>query len=435
MHDTAINQVMNRAMNRMNSILSQRTSIPSPPIPRTRSHPTTPQCSTTPPSPSPSPLPSTFRRLIARRTGQSFTAVAEIEQTPMLQPGEGQVLIKVAYAGVNGGCETFRCQGAFAFARNKTLPSYPLGAEGTGVIVQLGPGVGTQQQPLHVGQHVTFIGGGFAEYVVANAALCWPVTVATPEAAALTISGTVACAALKYVAHAKEGDTVLVTAAGGATGSFAVQVAALAGCRVIAVCGSEAKEAKLRQQLLSTLSMNNNNNNMHRVINYRKEDVEEVLKQLGPVDVAYEGVGGGLQAIAWNALRPRGGRLLSVGYISEYPHVGEEEQRRQHELKGRTLALGSGIGPPLPPSSDLFWGGQTEVEEGGGGRTAWGKVWPERREDTLAAKREVFALHDAGELSAWVDAQRVFDRGVESVVEAVEWMLTGQAVGKVVVKF
>lgn len=78
------------------------------------------------------------------------------------------------------------------FARNRTLPWFALGAEGAGEVVSLGPGVAG----LAVGQPVTFVGGAFAEYVVARAALCWPVAAATPEAVALTISGTVAATAL-----------------------------------------------------------------------------------------------------------------------------------------------------------------------------------------------------------------------------------------------
>ena len=68
----------------------------------------------------------------------------------------------------------------------------------------------------------------------------------------------------------KRGDTVLVTAAAGGTGQFAVQLAAAAGCTVIATCGSAAKAALLRR-LGAT-----------RVINYREERVKDVLKREYP---------------------------------------------------------------------------------------------------------------------------------------------------------
>ncbi len=52
-----------------------------------------------------------------------------------------QVLVRIAYAGINGGCETFRTRGEYAFSGNSRLSgSFPLGAEGAGVVAALGPG-------------------------------------------------------------------------------------------------------------------------------------------------------------------------------------------------------------------------------------------------------------------------------------------------------
>ena len=54
----------------------------------------------------------------------------------------GQVLIQVAYAGVNGGCETFRARGEYWFATNRdALAGFPLGAEGVGLVARVGKGV------------------------------------------------------------------------------------------------------------------------------------------------------------------------------------------------------------------------------------------------------------------------------------------------------
>jgi NADPH:quinone reductase-like Zn-dependent oxidoreductase len=355
--------------------------------------------------------PSTFKRLIARRTGTSFADVAEIEIVPMLVPKEGEVLVKVAYAGINGGCETFRARGEHAFSGNRTAQFFTLGAEGAGTVVSIGAGVSS----IHPGQYVTFIGGAFSEYVVAKAALCWPVHAPTPEAVALTISGTVANAALKYVGNMKTGDTVLVTAAAGATGSFAVQLAQAAGCAVIATCGNEKKAERLRAL------------GLERVINYRVEDVDSVLKKenyTGNIDIAYEGVGGGLQATAWQALCRPGGRLLSLGYISEYPHVDSTTRQQKEQEQQR--------GSDLPPSAELFWSGK--FHQSPDGRVAYGKVWPTDRSDTLKAKEELFDMYyTGGKIDAWVDQERKFST-LEAVPEAVDYMLSGRACGKVVVQ-
>jgi hypothetical protein len=67
------------------------------------------------------------------------------------------------------------------------------------------------------------------------------VPAATPEAVACTISGVTAAASLAATARVQAGDVVLVTAAAGGTGHFAVQVAAAAGAHVVATCGGGAR--------------------------------------------------------------------------------------------------------------------------------------------------------------------------------------------------
>ena len=75
-----------------------------------------------------SPLPATFRRLVAPRTGGSLREVASVLELPLPTPGPGEVLLRVRYAGVNGGCETFRARGEHWFAGNakKSGASGPL---------------------------------------------------------------------------------------------------------------------------------------------------------------------------------------------------------------------------------------------------------------------------------------------------------------------
>ena len=87
--------------------------------------------------------------------------------------------------------------------------------------------------------------------------------------------------------------------------------------------------------------------------------------------------------------------------------------------------------PLLPPSDQLFWGGQTV--ELPGGRTVYGNVWPRERADTLRCKRQLFELYEEGRLEVWVDGSSTQFRGLEQVADAVDYMLTGRALGKVVV--
>lgn len=167
-----------------------------------------------------------------------------------------QVLIRMSYAGINGGCETFRVRGEHAFAANKAKDTYALGAEGSGIVAAVGAGVTS----LAVGQAVACnSAAAFAEYGVTQAVMCTPVDEASAEAVALSLSAVTAAAALEVTAGLKEGDVVLVTAAAGGTGHFAVQLAQLAGARVVAVAGSEVKKKRL--QALG----------LERVINYKEE--------------------------------------------------------------------------------------------------------------------------------------------------------------------
>lgn len=239
-------------------------------------------------------LPAEYKRLVAKRTGASFAEVAEVEQVPLPQPGPKevqctawprcthqprhsslcscldtrvvsthtacphlQVLVRMLYAGINGGCETFRVRGEGAFTANKAKEEgYSLGAEGAGVVAAVGPDV----TGLFLGQAVACNGAAaFSEYGITQAAMCTPLQQATPEAVALTLSGMTAAAALEHTAKVQPGEVVLVTAAAGGTGHFAVQLAQLAGARVVAVAGSDAKKQKL--QALG----------LERVINYKQE--------------------------------------------------------------------------------------------------------------------------------------------------------------------
>jgi NADPH-dependent curcumin reductase CurA len=81
-------------------------------------------------------------------------------------------------------------------------------------------------------------------------------------AAAPTAAVAAATSGLEQAGRIKRGDTVLVTAAAGGTGQFAVQLAKVAGCRVIGTCGGDTKAA-----LLKSLGVD-------RVVNYHKESLK-----------------------------------------------------------------------------------------------------------------------------------------------------------------
>eukprot|EP00667_Euglena_gracilis_P008369 EG_transcript_8467 len=346
-------------------------------------------------------LPATYRALWAPAVGDSFRQAATVRELPLPHPGPGEALVRVKYAGVNGGCETFRARGEFWFERNRTATDgFALGAEGVGIVVAVGEGVTNVQ----VGDAVAFLGGAFAEYVKCGAAGLWQVPAASPEAVALRISGLVAYSALHGTPQpVRPNETVLITAAAGALGHFAVQVAKQAGCHVIGTCSSAEKRALLAQL------------GCDRIINYKEEDAAEVLSKEYPggVDFVLEGVGGAMLSTALGALAPAG-RLVQIGYIAEYPHAG---------AAGAAGAAHHGL-----DTARLFWSSQTIQR---GQQTIYGNPRPTTREVGEECARRVRELFRRGALRAVVDGRRF--AGVGSVPDAVDYMLGGRALGKVVV--
>ncbi|CAE8632051.1 unnamed protein product [Polarella glacialis] len=357
-------------------------------------------------------VPESFRRLVAERAGESVRAVAVVREGTTPEPEDGQVLIKVITAGINGGCETFRARGERAFAGMQNVSDYALGSEGAGVVLRAG--TGTDLQP---GDAVAFVGNAFAELNIVKASSCHRFGRASDmqaqafrECAALRISGLTALVALELTGEIKQGQTILITAAAGGTGHFAVQIAKLNGARVIATCSTEEK-AKLLREL-----------GADRVVLYKQEDLSEVLSKEFPegLDLVYEGVGGKLHETALAHLK-EGGRQLQVGYISHYPQAaGKDSSPDSSTDQGKTLG-------------DAFWGGKTW--ELPGNKTVYFNVWEGLKRQTLSEPpggkplERLFNLWSSGRLKAMVDPKAFV--GLEQAADAVEFMMSGTSTGKV----
>lgn len=102
-------------------------------------------------------------------------------------------------------------------------------------------------------------GGAFSEYLILPERLAIPIPNLDPGFVPLIVSGMTASISLEKVGELKSGEKVLITAAAGGTGQFAVQLAKLAGCHVIGTCSTDEKVA-----FLKTLGCD-------RPINYKKK--------------------------------------------------------------------------------------------------------------------------------------------------------------------
>ena len=171
--------------------------------------------------------------------------VLELADVPSLQPGPGQVLVRLAAAGVNP-VETYIRAGTYA--KLPPLPYTP-GSDGAGTVESVGAGVDSRLQP---GQRVWVAGsvsGTYAEQALCDAGRVFalPDHVTFEQGAALGIPCSTAYRALFQRGGAMAGETVLVHGATGGVGVAAVQFAKAAGLRVLATGGSEAGRKMLAE--------------------------------------------------------------------------------------------------------------------------------------------------------------------------------------------
>jgi hypothetical protein len=125
---------------------------------------------------------------------------------------------------------------------------------------------------------------------------------------ALGMPGMTAYFGLLDVGRPRAGDTVVVSAASGAVGSVAGQIARIKGCRVVGIAGGPQKCAYIVQEL-----------GFDAAIDYKSADVKRELRQHSPngVDVYFDNVGGEILDIVLTQLA-RNARVVICGAISQY---------------------------------------------------------------------------------------------------------------------
>jgi putative PIG3 family NAD(P)H quinone oxidoreductase len=187
----------------------------------------------------------------------------KIAKRPLPKPGDEEVLVKVAAAGVNRP-DVMQRQGRYPPPPGASdLP----GLEIAGEIVALGPKV----SGLALGDKITALlpGGGYASYAIAAAPLCLPVPagISLVEAAAIPETFFTVWTNLFDRGRCQAGDVVLIHGGTSGIGTTAIQLAAAWGARVFATAGSDAK-ARACERL-----------GAERGINYRTEDFVQVMRE------------------------------------------------------------------------------------------------------------------------------------------------------------
>lgn len=244
-------------------------------------------------------VPATMRQV--RFNGSGGPEVIVVETAPVPQPGPGQVLVAVAAAGVNRPDCLQRAGGYPPPPGATDIP----GLEIAGTIVAVGEGVSQTE----IGRNICalVISGGYAEYAVADLALCLPVPgpLSLIEAGGIPETYFTVYDNVFTRGRLRAGETILVHGGSSGIGSTAIQLAHQAGARVIATAGSDDK-----CDFCKTLGA-------QAAINYRRQDFVAELKRLTDgrgADVILDMVGGPYlqRNLASLALE---GRLVQIAFL------------------------------------------------------------------------------------------------------------------------
>ena len=329
---------------------------------------------------------SDYRAIRLERFASSFRTAADIVDLPLKKPAVGEILVRNSWCGVNGIFDTQIARNAVDYV--KIAPPTLTGVEAIGVVEAVGEDV----QDFTIGDAAATVrfGGGYRE-VNTNAASQFA-KVPGPEREWLALASTGVSALLALdVGEAKAGETVAISAAAGGLGHFLVQLAKLRGCKVVAVCGGAKKCAFVKSL------------GADRVIDYRAENVGEVLAAefKDSIDVAVDTVSGDIFDAFLDNLAVHG-RFVVAGAAQDLDGKPEivTAPRVVHKLYYKAASI----------------------------RGFMNGLLTERWSD---ARIKLFDLYRLGKLKVIFD-ETPFN-GLPQVYDAVEHLLSGRSMGKVVV--
>lgn len=244
------------------------------------------------------------RILLARRPdGLAGEADFVADEQPVPRIGDGEALLQTLYLGIDPTIRTWLS------TAKSYLPPVEIGevvrSAGVCRVVE------SRCERFKVGDLVTHL-CGWQEYSVGTKdtfATTFPASVNPRHTlGVLGSTGVAAYAGLMYVGRPKEGETVLVSAAAGATGSVVGQIAKIKGCRVVGIAGSDEKCRHVVENL-----------GFDACINYKDEGFRDALKKACPrrIDVYFDNVGGSVLNEALGRLN-MGARVALCGAISVY---------------------------------------------------------------------------------------------------------------------
>jgi NADPH-dependent curcumin reductase CurA len=328
------------------------------------------------------------RQIVLRRRPEGLVVHDDFEIVDgrVPEPGDNEVLVETVYLGIDATVRTWLSKA------EGYIPPMEIGevvrCSGIGRITESN----SEQAP--VGALVATLTGWQQHAVVGVDPMLTTVLAADADPLAeLSVFGSggmTAYVGLTDIAKVREGDTVVVSAAAGNTGSLAVQIAKILGARAIGIAGTEEKCRWLVDDL-----------GIDAAINYRTDDIAAKLKEHCPkgVDVFFDNTGGPVLDAVLGRIA-NGGRVVLCGAISSYndPHKPPGPANYLNLISRRASMQGF--------ISWDYWGRWAEI---------------------------------SGQLRTWVGDGRLryrihqFD-GLETAPDALNAMFTGENIGKIVVK-
>jgi NADPH:quinone reductase-like Zn-dependent oxidoreductase len=334
-------------------------------------------------------------------TGHGGPEVLQVEERPDPPPGAGEARIAVKAAGVNFA-DTAARVGVYPDAPK---PPCVLGYEVAGVVESVGDGVESPSVGDRVVAGVRF--GGYAERVVVPAGQVLPLAerFSFEQGAAIPVNYVTAYCGLVVMGGVKEGERVLIHAAGGGVGTAAIQIARRRGAEIFGTA-SAAKHASIRELGVA------------HPIDYRTQDFEAEINRITGgegIDLAFDALGPSSFRKDYRLLRP-GGRLIMYG-VAEL----QEGTARSVPAIARSLAR-------MPFATLPWWKSLSILNENKGVFGLNMLHWWDREGDVSRITGPLVEELEAGELEPVVAESFPFDRAGD----AHRYIAERRNIGKVV---
>lgn len=326
-----------------------------------------------------------FWQLDARPEGTDFARALSLREASVPEPAQGEILVRNLYLSMDAGTRMWMTDRTDGYQ-----PPLPLGTPMVGLV--LGRVIASRHADYPEGALVRAFGvwgdHSCIDPVATGAfVLDEDVTDIREHFGVLGMNGWTALWGVEQTGEAKAGETVLVSAAAGATGILVCQIARLLGCTVWGLAGGAEKCGFLTDKL-----------GLDGAIDYKSDDVAGRLAETDGVDVYFDNVGGPVLDDVLMAMNHYG-RVAICGLVSDYTGGGRTRPANFDQILMRRLKVQGFFSPDFMDQGEAL--------------TARLKGWL-----------------DAGELHMPFDVTR----GLENTLTAYAKLFTGGNVGKTIVE-